>query len=313
MVPPPPPGALGGRCPRPTRAARHTCAASREEPPPEAEKEADPRILPGLPWKSLDDQLWYLAACVGVALAHPPAAAAFSLPERGENPFLEGAAGFLFTVAAVWFFFRLLRKRTKDATSRVLRTERKAPTVEEENERYDQLMEAGAISPFLGSFVIGAIAFGLFLFAQGVDQAFAQKTVTGTYAVRNLTITVRTMAQGMCYLACFVFGANALGLFLLSIQMVVAPGLTAKQMKPSQNKVARDEELERLIREVKAGAKASVGGEKLAELSGSGEGYQSMPARNATTKKAAPPPPPEPDTPTRIGRLSDENLMDTER
>lgn len=39
--------------------------------------------------------------------------------------------------------------------------------------------------------------------------------------VRQITITIRTIINGICYLATFVFGINSVGLFLYSGQLAL--------------------------------------------------------------------------------------------
>ncbi|ONK67061.1 uncharacterized protein A4U43_C06F15260 [Asparagus officinalis] len=39
------------------------------------------------------------------------------------------------------------------------------------------------------------------------------------FQVRQITITIRTIINGLCYLATFVFGINSVGLLLYSIQL----------------------------------------------------------------------------------------------
>ncbi|KAL2944409.1 Elongator complex protein 1 [Bienertia sinuspersici] len=41
--------------------------------------------------------------------------------------------------------------------------------------------------------------------------------------VRQITVTVRTIINGLCYLATFVFGMNSIGLFLYSGQLALSP------------------------------------------------------------------------------------------
>ncbi|EYU26355.1 hypothetical protein ABFS82_08G188200 [Erythranthe guttata] len=59
-------------------------------------------------------------------------------------------------------------------------------------------------------------AFALFLF-----RSLRRRAKLAKQAVRQITITIRTIINGMCYLATFVFGFNSLGLFLYSGQLAL--------------------------------------------------------------------------------------------
>ena len=54
-----------------------------------------------------------------------------------------------------------------------------------------------------------------------IDDGFSGKALPDDYAIAQITITIRTIVSGLAYLATFVFGANAIGLFLLACKTVV--------------------------------------------------------------------------------------------
>jgi hypothetical protein len=54
-----------------------------------------------------------------------------------------------------------------------------------------------------------------------IDDSFSGKALPEDYAIAQITITIRTIVSGLAYLATFVFGANALGLFLLACKTLV--------------------------------------------------------------------------------------------
>lgn len=81
-----------------------------------------------------------------------------------------------------------------------------------------------ALQTLLGALVAGAISLALYKFTTTVEAGFATQSVSGDYSVRNITITVRTIINGLCYLSTFVFAANSVGLTLYSLQLALFPG-----------------------------------------------------------------------------------------
>lgn len=72
---------------------------------------------------------------------------------------------------------------------------------------------------FLGALAAGAIALILYKFTSTIESALNRQTIPDNYSVRQITITIRTIINGLCYLATFVFGINSLGLLLYSGQL----------------------------------------------------------------------------------------------
>ena len=52
----------------------------------------------------------------------------------------------------------------------------------------------------------------LYQLSTSVNGFYASQALPDAYTARNISITVRTVAQGLAYLATFIFGANTLGL-----------------------------------------------------------------------------------------------------
>lgn len=77
------------------------------------------------------------------------------------------------------------------------------------------------IQTFLGAIAAGVIALILYKFTTTIEAALNRQTVSDNFSVRQLTITIRTIVNGICYLATFVFGINAVGLFLYSGQLAL--------------------------------------------------------------------------------------------
>ncbi|XP_022988838.1 uncharacterized protein LOC111486064 [Cucurbita maxima] len=77
------------------------------------------------------------------------------------------------------------------------------------------------VQAFLGAIAAGVIALILYKFTTTIEAALNRQTVSDNFSVRQLTITIRTIVNGICYLATFVFGINAVGLFLYSGQLAL--------------------------------------------------------------------------------------------
>lgn len=71
----------------------------------------------------------------------------------------------------------------------------------------------------LGGVSAGVIALILYKFATTIEASLNRQTISDNYSVRQITITIRTIVNGLTYLATFVFGLNSLGLFLYSLQL----------------------------------------------------------------------------------------------
>ncbi|CAA0816008.1 Unknown protein [Striga hermonthica] len=141
---------------------------------------------------------------------------------------LQTATSVLLTGAITVFLFRSLRRRAKRAKETRFRSsgEKKSLTEEAvESLKSVTLSPVGSKSPpspiqaFLGAVTAGVIAVILFKFTTTIEDALNRQTISDTYSVRQITITIRTIINGLCYLATFVFGANSLGLFLYSSQL----------------------------------------------------------------------------------------------
>lgn len=77
------------------------------------------------------------------------------------------------------------------------------------------------VQAFLGGITAGVIALILYKFTLTIEAALNRQTISDNFSVRQITITVRTVVNGLCYLATFVFGINSIGLFLLSGQLAI--------------------------------------------------------------------------------------------
>ncbi|KAG5551286.1 hypothetical protein RHGRI_009640 [Rhododendron griersonianum] len=77
------------------------------------------------------------------------------------------------------------------------------------------------VQTLLGGISAGVIALILYKFTITVESGLNRQTLSDSYSVRQITITIRTIINGLCYLATFVFGINSLGLFVYSAQLAL--------------------------------------------------------------------------------------------
>ena len=166
----------------------------------------------------------------------------FAIPETTP---LQGAASILLTGVITVLLFRSIRRRSKRAKEKRFRStgEESVKTIDGEESLSSikgdarksamallgKTPEVGipapnALQTFSGAVVAGTIALFLYKFTVTVEGGFAGKVVSQNYSIRNLTVTVRTIITGLCYLATFVFAANSIGLTLLSLQLALNIG-----------------------------------------------------------------------------------------
>ncbi|OMO74920.1 hypothetical protein CCACVL1_16402 [Corchorus capsularis] len=162
----------------------------------------------------------------------PPSASSSSIFATNDDPSpIQTATSVLLTGAIGVFLFRSLRRRAKRAKELRLRSSGAKKTLKEE--ALDSLKAMGSASidtkksqpsaaqALLGSIAAGVIALILYKFTTTIEAALNRQTISDNFSVRQLTITIRTIVNGICYLATFVFGINSLGLFLLSGQLAI--------------------------------------------------------------------------------------------
>ena len=76
---------------------------------------------------------------------------------------------------------------------------------------------------FTNAATVGAISLALFVFSTKLDGYISSIELPDQYTVRQVSVTLKTIVVGLSYLACFIYGANTLGLFLLGVDMVRNP------------------------------------------------------------------------------------------
>ncbi|KAL2331392.1 hypothetical protein Fmac_018973 [Flemingia macrophylla] len=141
---------------------------------------------------------------------------------------IQVASSVLLTGAITVFLFRSLRRRAQRVKQSQFRSSGEKKSIKEE--ALDSLKALGSASveakgppspgqALLGGVSAGIIALILYKFATTIEASLNRQTISDNYSVRQITITIRTIVNGLTYLATFVFGLNSLGLFLYSLQL----------------------------------------------------------------------------------------------
>lgn len=126
-----------------------------------------------------------------------------------------------------------LRSSGESSKADVKKDAKKAAMALLKNQPEVEAPPPNAVQTLSGAAVAGIIALVLYKFTVTVEGGFSGKAVSMNYSIRNLTITVRTIITGMCYLATFVFAANSIGLTLLSLQLALNIGGSNEDSKPN--------------------------------------------------------------------------------
>lgn len=92
------------------------------------------------------------------------------------------------------------------------------------------------VQTFLGAISAGVISLILYKFATIIEAGLSRQTISEDFSARQITITVRTIINGLTYLATFIFGLNSVGLFLYSGQLVLESFTGGATEKETENK-----------------------------------------------------------------------------
>lgn len=102
------------------------------------------------------------------------------------------------------------------------------------------------VQTFLGAISAGVISLILYKFATIIEAGLSRQTISDDFSARQITITVRTIINGLTYLATFIFGLNSLGLLLYSGQLALKSFTGDSIEKETENKSADQSSLSNL-------------------------------------------------------------------
>ncbi|XP_008226436.1 PREDICTED: uncharacterized protein LOC103326011 [Prunus mume] len=143
---------------------------------------------------------------------------------------IQVATSVLLTGAICVFLFRSLRRRARRAKELKFRSSGVKKSLKEEALDSLKALSTGSVeekgppSPvqaLLGGISAGVIALILYKFTTTIEASLNRQTISDNFSVRQITITIRTIINGLCYLATFVFGINAVGLVLYAGQLAI--------------------------------------------------------------------------------------------
>ena len=159
-----------------------------------------------------------VAAASDVGVARAGLYDSVGVPADEATP-LQNVFGFFFTAFSFWYFARAVRKRSGKA--REFRVANRLPEEERkkmDEERAQKTKELTAMQSFTGGLTGLGISAVLYVFASKVSASFDGKALPESETVRQISITVRTIVEGLSYLATFVYAANGVGLIALAGQ-----------------------------------------------------------------------------------------------
>ncbi|KAI4321835.1 hypothetical protein MLD38_035168 [Melastoma candidum] len=177
----------------------------------------------------------------------PPSSPSLFATTDDPTP-IQVATSVLLTGAISVFLFRSIRRRAKRAKELKLRTSEGKKTPQDEALARLNAVNLSAVkakeppSPvqaLLGGIAAGIITVVLYKFTTTIEASLNRQAISDNLSVRQITITIRTIINGLCYLATCVFGFNSLGLILYAGQLALFPTTEAspgqKQSGSSDN------------------------------------------------------------------------------
>ena len=155
-------------------------------------------------------------------------------PTKGQDAMRLGGSS-VFVVAALYAFARLFARRADYFTKVKLAARSEDDALL--NRTLDDLAEeeapeeaarppgsaATAGAAFQNAASVGAVSVALFALTSALDAYLNGVDLPDQYTVRQVGVLFRTVIVGLSYLACFIYGANSLGLLLLGVDMVRNP------------------------------------------------------------------------------------------
>ncbi|KAM5586147.1 hypothetical protein ABKV19_005180 [Rosa sericea] len=160
-----------------------------------------------------------------------------------DPSFIQTATSVLLTGAITVFLFRSLRRRARRAKELKFRSTGAKKSLKEEALDSLKVMASGSIesktpSPvqaLLGGISAGVIALILYKFTTTIEASLNRQTISDNFSVRQITITIRTIINGLCYLATFVFGINGVGLVLYAGQLFINDEFKSEETENQSN------------------------------------------------------------------------------
>jgi len=193
-------------------------------------------------------------------------------PGDGEGV-LKTAAGVGYLLLVAIYFLRLFSKRAKQAkTERIasvisasasetvaplkaIKVKRTDGTEEEEedddddDDKEEDIQSSNdtdaivtPVNTLIGAAQAAFICTLLFQGCKVVDAFFDGQTLPTQYTAHNIAVLVQTVVRGLAYLLTFIFGANALGLSALTLQLIMFPD----SLEEEGRVVSKDEPLPRV-------------------------------------------------------------------
>ncbi|QCD86578.1 hypothetical protein DEO72_LG3g1102 [Vigna unguiculata] len=154
-----------------------------------------------------------------------PFSAPSSLPFADDPSTVQVASTVLLTGALTVFFFRTVQRRIKRAKELRFRSSGAQKSLDKlKSMRSTSIKVKNPASPdqaLLGAVIAGGIALLLYRFTTSIEASLSRQILSDHFSVRQITITLRTIINGLCYLATFVYGINSVGLFLYSGQLAI--------------------------------------------------------------------------------------------
>lgn len=160
---------------------------------------------------------------------------------------IQNVFGVGYAMLVAVFAWRLLSRRIKRAKSEKLSKAGSADEAAPQPQRWSKaLLPANAtpeqeesatpLSALYGAAQAAVIFSLLWTFTSQVSDYFDAKMVPVNPLAAKVTNSVKTIAEGLAYLLTFIFGANAVGLVALAVQLALFPGCVstpqAKEVDP---------------------------------------------------------------------------------
>ncbi|CAA0816331.1 Unknown protein [Striga hermonthica] len=191
------------------------------------------------PWLAhLSDHLAAAQPAVGPIGLRPSISSLLAADDSGA---LQTAASVLLTGALALFLFRSLRRRAKHAKQMRFRATGANENLNMTSKPSGKKTKAlpSPDEALLGAVIAAMFGVLLYKFTTTIEFSLNNQKLSNNYSVRQITITIRTIINGLCYLATFVFGFNSLGLFLYSGQLapnsLVEEGPSGREVKVPLN------------------------------------------------------------------------------